>query len=254
YMTLEWPMEDAWVNYNSLQQLMYFIIVFIAAPVAAITGVRMSEWWPKDAAKLNKIYPAPLARALHFPTMLFFVFFILVHVFLVFATGMRQNLGYMFAGTNVVGWAGLIWFIVAMVVVVAGWFAARPLLMAPSATGFGGGSSRSATPHGHPHSRCVLRGRIHFELVRDFEVDPPLCDVEALARRLQAPCVPPAGPTVTSWPAVTPTDPTVVAKGPAGQPRPAGPFACPIPLRADPSAKSLDRVSPITLVYYATEL
>src|SRR5699024_6793165 len=82
YMTLEWPMEDAWVNYNSLQQLMYFIIVFIAAPVAAITGVRMSEWWPKDAAKLNKIYPAPLARALHFPTMLFFVFFILVHVFL----------------------------------------------------------------------------------------------------------------------------------------------------------------------------
>src|SRR5699024_643365 len=28
YMTLEWPMEDAWVNYNSLQQLMYFIIVF----------------------------------------------------------------------------------------------------------------------------------------------------------------------------------------------------------------------------------
>jgi thiosulfate reductase cytochrome b subunit len=142
YMTLEWPMEDAWVNYNSLQQLMYFIIVFIAAPVAAITGVRMSEWWPKDAAKLNKIYPAPLARALHFPTMLFFVFFILVHVFLVFATGMRQNLGYMFAGTNVVGWAGLIWFIVAMVVVVAGWFAARPLLMAPIANLFGRVSSR----------------------------------------------------------------------------------------------------------------
>jgi thiosulfate reductase cytochrome b subunit len=142
YMTLEWPMEDAWVNYNSLQQLMYFIIVFIAAPVAAITGVRMSEWWPKDAAKLNKIYPAPLARALHFPTMLFFVFFILVHVFLVFATGLRQNLGYMFAGTNMLGWAGLIWFIVAMVVVVAGWFAARPLLMAPIANLFGRVSSR----------------------------------------------------------------------------------------------------------------
>src|SRR5699024_8078745 len=115
-------------------------------------------------------------------------------------------------------------------------------------------SSRQAPPLGpHPSSR-VFQWRFHVDIVRDFEGDPPLCDVEALARRLQAPCVPPAGPTVTSWPAVTPTDPTVVAKGPAGQPRPAGPFACPIPLRADPSAKSLDRVSPITLVYYATEL
>ena len=64
YGTMEWPMEDAWVNYNALQQLMYFIIVFIAAPLAAITGVRMSEWWPKNATTLNKIYPAPLARAM----------------------------------------------------------------------------------------------------------------------------------------------------------------------------------------------
>ena len=142
YATLEWPMEAAWVNYNALQQLMYFIVVFIAAPLAAITGVRMSEWWPKDAATLNKIYPAPLARAIHFPTMLFFVFFIAVHVFLVFATGLRQNLGYMFAGTNVLGWAGVIWFIVAMAVVVAGWFAARPLLLAPIANLFGRVSSR----------------------------------------------------------------------------------------------------------------
>ena len=142
YATMEWPMEDAWVNYNALQQLMYFIVVFIAAPLAAITGVRMSEWWPKDASTLNKIYPAPLARAIHFPTMLFFVFFILVHVFLVFTTGLRQNLGYMFAGTDVVGWAGLIWFLIAMVVVVAGWFAARPLLLAPIANLFGRVSSR----------------------------------------------------------------------------------------------------------------
>ncbi len=142
YMTMEWPMEDAWVNYNALQQLMYFIVVFIAAPLAAITGVRMSEWWPKDAATLNKFYPAPLARAIHFPTMLFFVFFILVHVFLVFTTGLRQNLGYMFAGTNTLGWAGLIWFLVALVVVIGGWFAARPMLLAPIANAFGRVSSR----------------------------------------------------------------------------------------------------------------
>lgn len=142
YATLEWPMEDAWVNYNALQQLMYFIVVFIAAPLAAITGLRMSEWWPKNATKLNKIYPAPLARAIHFPTMLFFVMFIIVHVFLVFATGMRQNLGYMFAGTDVLGWAGLVWFLVALVVIIGAWFAARPLLLAPIANLFGRVSSR----------------------------------------------------------------------------------------------------------------
>ena len=77
YLTLEWPVEDGWVNYNSLQQLMYFTVVFVAAPLAAITGVRMSEWWPKDAEKLNRWYPAPVARAIHFPVMLFFVLFIL---------------------------------------------------------------------------------------------------------------------------------------------------------------------------------
>jgi thiosulfate reductase cytochrome b subunit len=142
YGTMEWPMEDAWVNYNALQQIMYFIVVFIAAPLAAITGVRMSEWWPKNATTLNKIYPAPLARAIHFPTMLFFVFFIIVHVFLVAATGFRQNLGYMFAGTDQLGWAGLIWLLVGLVVIVGAWFAARPLLLAPIANLFGRVSSR----------------------------------------------------------------------------------------------------------------
>lgn len=142
YMTLEWPAENAWVNYNSLQQLMYFIVIFIAAPLAAITGVRMSEWWPKDATKLNKFYPAPLARAIHFPTMIFFVVFVLIHVFLVFTTGILQNLNHMFAGTHADNWVGFIWFVVSLAVVVGGWFAARPMLLAPIANMFGRVSSR----------------------------------------------------------------------------------------------------------------
>lgn len=133
YLTLEWPVENGWVNYNSLQQLMYFTIVFIAAPLAAITGVRMSEWWPKDAEKLNRFYPAPLARAIHYPTMLFFVLFVIVHVFLVFATGALQNLNHMFAGTDQVSWAGFWWFAAGFVVTVGAFAAARPLVLAPIA-------------------------------------------------------------------------------------------------------------------------
>ncbi|HUH53930.1 MAG TPA: cytochrome b/b6 domain-containing protein [Microbacteriaceae bacterium] len=142
YMTLDWPTENGWVNYNSLQQLMYFIIIFIAAPLAIITGVRMSEWWPEKAERLNKIYPAPLARALHFPVMLFFVLFILVHVFLVFSTGALRNLNHMFAGTDVVNWTGFWLFALAIALTAAGWFAARPLILAPIANLFGKVSNR----------------------------------------------------------------------------------------------------------------
>ncbi len=142
YMTLDWPVENGWVNYNSLQQLMYFLVVFIAAPLAAITGVRMSEFWPKNATRLNRIYPVEAARAVHFPTMLFFVLFIIVHVFLVFATGALRNLNHMFGGTDVVNWTGFWLFATAIAVTASGWYAARPLVLAPLAKLFGQVSSR----------------------------------------------------------------------------------------------------------------
>lgn len=142
YATLDWPVENGWVNYNSLQQLMYFTVVFIAAPLATITGIRMSEWWPKKAEKLNKIYPAPLARALHFPTMLFFVLFILIHVILVLSTDALKNLNHMFAGTEAVSWTGFWLFAVAIFITAVGWVAARPLVLAPVASLFGKVSNR----------------------------------------------------------------------------------------------------------------
>jgi thiosulfate reductase cytochrome b subunit len=142
YLTLDWPVENGWVNYNSLQQLMYFIVVFVAAPLAAITGARMSEFWPKNAKALNRVYPVEAARALHFPTMLFFVLFILIHVFLVFATGALRNLNHMFAGTDEVNWVGFWLFAAAIAITAAGWYAARPLVLAALARLFGPVSSR----------------------------------------------------------------------------------------------------------------
>ncbi|MGI5187118.1 cytochrome b/b6 domain-containing protein [Promicromonospora sp. CA-289599] len=142
YLTLNWPTEHGWVNYNSLQQLMYFTVVFVAAPLAAITGLRMSEWWPKDADRLNRLYPAPVARAIHFPTMLFFVLFVIVHVTLVFATGALRNLNHMFAAQDTVSWVGFAWFAGGLVLAVAAVFAARPLVIAPIASLVGKVSSR----------------------------------------------------------------------------------------------------------------
>lgn len=142
YLSLDWPTENGWVNYNSLQQIAYFVTVFIAAPLAAITGVRMSGLWPKNAKTLNRIYPVEWARAVHFPVMLYFVLFIIVHVGLVFATGALRNLNHMYASQDVVNWTGFWIFAASLVVIAVVWVAARPLVLAPIARLFGKVSGR----------------------------------------------------------------------------------------------------------------
>ncbi|MCR2763032.1 cytochrome b/b6 domain-containing protein [Microbacterium sp. zg.B48] len=149
YVSLDWPTENGWVNYNSLQQLAYFTTVFIAAPLAVITGVRMSGIWPSKAKTLNRIYPVEWARAVHFPVMLYFVAFIIVHVALVFATGALRNLNHMYAAQGSAdglayadNWAGFWIFVASMVVIAAAWVAARPLVLAPIARLFGKVSGR----------------------------------------------------------------------------------------------------------------
>ena len=137
YLSLDWPTENGWVNYNSLQVLAYFLTIFVAAPLAAVTGYRMSAMWPARAEKLNRAYPIELARAIHFPVMLYFVAFILVHVALVLSTGALRNLNHMYAGQDAVNWTGF-WIMFASLLVIAGaWFAARPVVLAPIASLFG---------------------------------------------------------------------------------------------------------------------
>ncbi len=149
YVSLDWPTENGWVNYNSLQQLAYFSTVFLAAPLAAITGFRMSGMWPKDNARLSAAYPVEWARKVHFPVMLYFVVFIFIHVALVFATGALRNLNHMYASLGSVdgaqyadNWTGFWFFVASLVVIAAAWVAARPLVLAPIARLFGTVSGR----------------------------------------------------------------------------------------------------------------
>ncbi|MFJ2620508.1 cytochrome b/b6 domain-containing protein [Glutamicibacter sp. NPDC087344] len=149
YMSLDWPTDNGWVNYNSLQQLAYFTTVFIAAPLAALTGFRLSAFWPKNAPALTKRYPIEVARALHFPTMLYFAVFIVVHVALVFSTGALRNLNHMFAAQGSTdpaqfanNWTGLWMFAVAIFVTAAAWAACRPLFLTSIARIFGKVSAR----------------------------------------------------------------------------------------------------------------
>ncbi|EMY35034.1 thiosulfate reductase cytochrome subunit beta (membrane anchoring protein) [Arthrobacter crystallopoietes BAB-32] len=132
YASLDWPLENGWVNYNALQLLTYFATIFIAAPLAIITGLRMSSAWPKQAG-INKVYPIELARAIHLPVMFYFVAFIIVHVALVLATGALRNLNHMYAARDDGGWLGFWIFAASLVVMAAAWIAARPVLLRPVA-------------------------------------------------------------------------------------------------------------------------
>ena len=149
YMSLDWPTDNGWVNYNALQQLAYFVTIFIAAPLAAATGFRMSGVWPKKAVKASKLFPIDAARRVHFPVMLYFVAFIAVHVILVFATGALRNLNHMCAAQGSTdpeayasNWFGFWMFVLSLAVIAAAWAASRPFLLAPVASLFGKVSSR----------------------------------------------------------------------------------------------------------------
>ena len=134
YVSLDWPVESGWVNYNALQLLAYFVTVFIAAPLSIITGLRMSALWPPDATRANKAYPIEWARAVHFPVMLYFVAFTIVHVTLVLTTGALRNLNHMYAANDEVNWVGFWIFAASLVVLAAAWLLARPLLLRPIAS------------------------------------------------------------------------------------------------------------------------
>ena len=142
YLSLDWPTENGWVNYNSLQELVYFITVFIAAPLAILSGLRMSAYWPKDNKVLNKIFPVGVARAVHFPVMIYYIVFVILHVFLVFATGALRNLNHMYGGQDAANWTGFWVFVASLFVIGAGLAAARPVIVAPIAKLFGNVTAR----------------------------------------------------------------------------------------------------------------
>lgn len=132
YASMQWPSDNAWVNYNSLQVLAYFLTVFIAAPIAIMTGLRLSPLWPKEGG-LHRIFPEKLARNLHVIVLFYFFVFIIVHVTLVFTTGALRNLNIMFAGNDGTSWLGAGIFALSVVAMVIGWLLMRPSILKPIA-------------------------------------------------------------------------------------------------------------------------
>lgn len=126
YASFDWPTENGWVNYNALQQLSYFAVVYIAGPIAIVTGLRAAPGLAARLRFLDRPFPLRLSKTIHWWTMWFFVGFTAVHVFLVLATGALRNLNHMYAGRDDQSPAGLIVFAASILLTVALVLALRP--------------------------------------------------------------------------------------------------------------------------------
>ena len=102
YATFHLPPEpNGFYHYNALQQLAYFGVVFILAPLAMLTGPSMSQaftarftWYPKLPGNRQ------IGRSLHFLIMCAFVGFVLMHVTMVALTGLARNMNHIVVGTD----------------------------------------------------------------------------------------------------------------------------------------------------------
>lgn len=126
YLSLDWPAHHGWTNYNSLQQLSYFATVFLAAPLALLTGLRLSPGWPAGWKRATGIFGDLFARRVHALVLWYFVAFTIVHVGLVLTTGALRNLNTMYAARDAGNAVGLIVFLVSLLLVVGAWFLLGP--------------------------------------------------------------------------------------------------------------------------------
>jgi DMSO/TMAO reductase YedYZ molybdopterin-dependent catalytic subunit/thiosulfate reductase cytochrome b subunit len=129
YLSLHWPTESGWVAYNSLQLFAYFVTIFIAAPLALITGLGMSPALSTRFKRISKVFSIQTARSLHFLVLVWFLLFIVTHVALVFTTGLLNNLNHIYTARNDDSWVGFSIFAISMVVVIVGWVAATPFTL-----------------------------------------------------------------------------------------------------------------------------
>lgn len=129
YASLDWPTETGWTDYNALQQLSYFGVTFLLAPIAVLTGLRVSPGFAARLRPLDRAFPLAVARRVHWWTSVLFAVFIAVHVVLVLATGALRNLNHMYGLRNDDSWLGFWVFIGTVLVMAAAVLAARPVVL-----------------------------------------------------------------------------------------------------------------------------
>jgi len=126
YASLNFPVDHSWTRYNGLQQLTYFITVFVAAPVSILTGLMQSPAISNALGWVGRVFNRQAMRSIHFLSFGWFVFFIAAHGAMVFVTGIRENTNHMFGGVDDASWRGFPLFLLAMAILAIAWALASP--------------------------------------------------------------------------------------------------------------------------------
>ncbi len=121
YVTFHLPPEpNGFYHYNGLQQLAYFGVVFVLAPVSVITGPSMSpalvnrwSWYPRIPGNRQ------VGRSIHFLALAGWIAFAVVHVAMVAITGLVRNMNHIVTGTDDQRLTGVVIGAVGLGVVVA---------------------------------------------------------------------------------------------------------------------------------------
>jgi methionine sulfoxide reductase catalytic subunit len=121
YATFHLPAEpNGFYQFNALQQLAYFGVVFILAPLAILTGPSMSPaltnrfpWYPHLPGNRQ------IGRSLHFLVMCAFVIFLVGHVAMVAITGFVRNMNHIVVGSDDTSLTGVYLGLVGLGVIVA---------------------------------------------------------------------------------------------------------------------------------------
>jgi thiosulfate reductase cytochrome b subunit len=129
YLSLQWPADNGWIAYNGLQLLAYFVTVFIAAPLALVTGLLQSPAISNRFRLAGRRFNRQLARTVHFWVLCWFLVFTFFHTAMVFTTGLLPNLNHIDLGRNGGGWGGFAIYVGWMAIVVAAWWAATPFTL-----------------------------------------------------------------------------------------------------------------------------
>jgi DMSO/TMAO reductase YedYZ molybdopterin-dependent catalytic subunit len=129
YASLDFPAPSGWHQYNALQMIAYFTTVFVAAPLALATGLLQAPFVAARFATATGPLNRQVARTIHFGILAYFVSFVVVHVTMVFSTGIVRNLNHITRGVNDDTMGGVVLFAIGMTVIAVAWLAATPFTL-----------------------------------------------------------------------------------------------------------------------------
>jgi sulfoxide reductase catalytic subunit YedY len=127
YANFHFPPEpNGFYFYNALQQIAYFFVVFIFAPITIVAGAAMSPAMVNHFPLFPRVFGGRQgARSIHFLMMLAWAAFLVIHVALVIATGFERNMNHIVLGTDNRHPLGMILGFLGLGAVVGSWVAAH---------------------------------------------------------------------------------------------------------------------------------